>query len=66
MTDKELRKLRRSDLIEMLYYMRQEIEDLEAENKQLRERLDALVARALGGSADKDPAQGPASSVPEA
>ena len=49
MTDKELQKLRRSDLIEMLYYMRQEIEALEAENKQLKERLDALVARALAG-----------------
>ncbi len=47
MTDKELRQLRRTDLIEILYYMRTEIDELKAENEQLKSRLDALVGEAI-------------------
>ncbi len=49
MTDKELRKLRKIDLIEMLYYMRREIDDLTAENKKLNERLDMFISKAAAG-----------------
>ena len=35
MTDKELRQLKRTELIEMLYYMKTEIDELKAENEQL-------------------------------
>lgn len=47
MTDKELRQLKRADLIEILYYMRQEIDDLRAENQKLNDRLDHLITGAV-------------------
>lgn len=47
MTDKELRKLKRPELIEILLYMRQEIDDLRSENERLQERLDQLVGEAI-------------------
>lgn len=47
MTDKELRKLKRPELIEILLYMRQEIDELRSENENLRERLDKLVGEAI-------------------
>lgn len=43
MTDKELRKLRRSDLIEILYYLSRENDSLREENAKLKARLDAIV-----------------------
>ena len=43
MTDKELRKLSRSDLIEILYYLSRENDSLREENAQLKARLDAIV-----------------------
>lgn len=47
MTDKELRKLKRADLIEILYYLKRENEELTEENEKLRSRLDALVGEAI-------------------
>jgi len=47
MTDKELRQLKRTELIEMLYYMKTEIDELKAENEQLKFRLDKLVGEAI-------------------
>lgn len=47
MTDKELRKLKRADLIEILYYLKRENEELKAENEKLNSRLDALVGEAI-------------------
>lgn len=41
MTDKELRKLKRSELLEILYFMRKEIDSLKSENEELRSSLRA-------------------------
>ena len=54
MTDKELRQLRRTDLIEILYYMRTEIDELKAENEQLKSRLDKLVGEAIQKKTSED------------
>ncbi len=43
MTDKELRKLKRVELIEILYYMRNEIDELRAANQRLETRIDQLI-----------------------
>ena len=43
MTDKELHKLKRSELLELMSYMRQEIDALRIENEKLNNRIDALV-----------------------
>ena len=48
MTDKQLRRSKKNELIEMLYYMRKELDRLSEENKELRTRLDKLVGEALG------------------
>lgn len=53
MTDKELRKLKRSELIEILYYMRQEIDELNEKNKKLEERLDMFIKDAVNDKTEK-------------
>jgi len=46
MTDKELRKLRRTDLLEILFYLQKEMETLRQENESLRQQLaDAAAGR---------------------
>ncbi len=46
MTDKELKKLKRTDLLEMLFYMQKEMETLRQENENLRQQLaDAAAGR---------------------
>lgn len=40
MTDKELRKLKRSELLELMYYLKKELEDVKSENKDLRGQLE--------------------------
>lgn len=60
LTDKELRRLKRAELIEMLYYMRTEIDELKAQNQQLQTRLDAFTQKALqinDASKEDEPAQ---------
>ncbi|HRR77832.1 MAG TPA: hypothetical protein P5191_13635 [Ruminococcus sp.] len=47
MTDKELRKLKRAELIEILYYLKKENEELAEENSRLMERLYTLAGKAL-------------------
>lgn len=47
MTDKQLRKAKKTELIEMLYYLRKELDDLQSENKELKDRLDRFVSDAL-------------------
>lgn len=39
MTDKELRKAKKDDLIEMLYYLRKEVDDMKEQNDMLRAKL---------------------------
>ena len=47
MTDKDVQKLSRKDLVEILYYLSRENDELREENDQLKARLDALVGEAL-------------------
>ncbi len=42
MTDKELKKLRKSELLELLLYMRKEIDSLKVENQSLEERIEEI------------------------
>ncbi|MCR4760341.1 MAG: hypothetical protein K5705_08775 [Oscillospiraceae bacterium] len=39
MTDKELRKSKKDDLIEMLYYLRKEVDELKEQNDMLRAKV---------------------------
>lgn len=41
MTDKELRKLKRNELLEILYYLQKENENLKAENESMQTKLEA-------------------------
>lgn len=47
MTDKELRKAKKTELLEMLYYMRKELDKVQEENSLLRKQLGELVSEAL-------------------
>lgn len=40
MTDKELRKLKRSELMEILYYLQKEVDTLQKENESLKQQLE--------------------------
>lgn len=40
MTDKELRKLKRAELLEILYYLQKEIDRLKQENAELKEHIE--------------------------
>ena len=40
MTEKEIRKLKRAELLEMLYYLKKENETLREENESLKQRLE--------------------------
>jgi hypothetical protein len=40
MTDAELRKLRRQELLEILFEMRSELDKVKSENERLRKRLE--------------------------
>lgn len=52
MTDKQLRKAKKSELIEMLYYMRKELDRLSEENEGLRTRLDTILGKAVKNAAN--------------
>lgn len=49
MTDKELRRSSKKELIEMLYYMRKELDDARVENERLNARFDSLLIEAMSG-----------------
>ena len=55
MKDKELKKLKRADLIEMLYYLSKENDELREENGKLRTRLDELVDRVTACRTAEEP-----------
>ena len=40
MADKELKKLKRADLLEILYYLQKEVEELTKENESLKAQLE--------------------------
>ncbi|MDE6833704.1 MAG: hypothetical protein K2J39_05595 [Ruminococcus sp.] len=40
MTDKELHKLKRSELLDLLYYIRKELDKLQEENESLKKQLE--------------------------
>ncbi len=44
MTDKELRKLKRSELLEILFYLQKEIEAVKQENEKLQEQMKVISA----------------------
>lgn len=50
MTDKELRKAKKDELLEMLYYLRTEVDELKTQN-------DALRAKVLLLSGEQPPAE---------
>lgn len=52
MTDKELRKAKKDELIEMLYYLRKEADRLKEENDGLRARLLLLSGEVSAGKED--------------
>lgn len=49
MTDKELRKLKRADFLEILFYLRKEVDELRQENESLKQQLEKLQ----GGISDE-------------
>lgn len=42
MTDKELHKLKRLELLDLLLYMRKELDELQAENESLKKKIEDL------------------------
>ncbi len=44
MTDKEVRKLKRAELLEILFYLQKELDGLRAENENLRRQLESAAA----------------------
>ncbi len=63
MTDKEVRKLSKVQLIELLYYLSKENDSLREENAQLKARLDALVGEAIAAKNQMPEPNPPATSA---
>lgn len=42
MTDKQLRKLRRAELLEMMFYIQKELDELKEENESLKQKLEQV------------------------
>lgn len=40
MTDKELHKLKRPELLDLLFYMRKEMDELQEENESLKKQIE--------------------------
>jgi len=43
MTDKELRRLKRAELLEILFYLQKEIDNLKQQNQELQTRIENLA-----------------------
>ena len=56
MTDKEVRKLSKEQLIEILYLLSQENDKLREENAELKTKLDAIVEKLAAGKELDKPA----------
>ncbi|MBQ5335591.1 MAG: hypothetical protein J6Z45_06555 [Oscillospiraceae bacterium] len=54
MTDKELRKAKKDELLEMLYYLRSEVDELKAQNDALRAKLLMLSGEQPAESGEND------------
>lgn len=52
MTDKELRRAKKTDLIEMLCYLRTEIDELKAQNDMLRAKVLLLSGEVQSENGD--------------
>jgi len=52
MTDKEVRKLKRAELLEILFYMQKEMETLRTDNENLRRQLESVSS--AKGISDED------------
>lgn len=52
MTDKELRKLKRAELLEIMFYLQKELDDVKKENECLTARIDELTKAALSSKAE--------------
>ena len=61
MTDKELRSLKRADLIEILYYLRRENDELREENEALKAQQNRMLEEIVNRLENAPPA---AESVP--
>lgn len=48
MTDKELKKLKRVELIEIMLYLKKELDDLKQENQQLKNKINELNQKQCG------------------
>ena len=49
-----MQKLRRADLIEILYYLRRENDELREENESLRQKLDTIYTEAVRRTAGEN------------
>lgn len=54
MTDKELRKCKRTELIEMLYYLRRENDELREKAEKLEARLDKYIGVKAAAATDSE------------
>lgn len=52
MTDKELKRLKRADLLEIMFYLRDEIDNLKKENESLQFRIDELSKAAMNAKTE--------------
>lgn len=53
MTEKELRKLKRSELLEIMYYLQKELETVQAENESLKQKLEKAEGGISSENLDK-------------
>ena len=59
MTDKEVKRLSKMQLIELLYLLSKENDELKEENAQLKARLDAIVDKLVEEKAESKSVEKP-------
>ena len=50
MTDKELKKLKKAELFEILFYLQKELEEVKQENEKLKQQFDNIGANNISDS----------------